>query len=279
MLVFIQQELMLKRRIDMVDHLMDTPGTNDREPFTVPERIPTERFTPVSHLSNTLCGEMSLPVLAAHCVRELNTYRMGEPCTDRYGVELLRRATVQGNQEAWAWVQECFGGVVLNWLRRHPQRAHACRLESEEHYVAQAFERFWQATASNKQVEFNTLAAALQYLRASLNGAILDTLRAYVRPRETSLPEPGGQGEPHVEDSFESSEVWEILQTMLPDWREKRLAYLLFHCGLKPREIVRFCPQEWSDVHEIYQVRRNIMQRLLRNADHLRWRLSMVPFN
>jgi len=30
----------------MVDHLMDTPGTNDREPFTVPERIPTERVSP-----------------------------------------------------------------------------------------------------------------------------------------------------------------------------------------------------------------------------------------
>ena len=117
-------------------------------------------------------------------------------------------------------------------------------------------------------MEFHTLAAALQYLRASLNGTVLDTLRAYVRPRETSLPEPGEPGEPYVEDSFESSEVWEILQTLLPDRREKRLAYLLFHCGLKPREIVRFCPQEWSDVHEIYHVRGNMMQRLLSNADH-----------
>ena len=60
---------------------------------------------------------------------------------------------------------------------------------------------------------------------------------------------------------------------MLSDEREKRLAYLLFHCGLKPREIIRFCPQEWSDVHEIYRLRRNIMARLLYNADQLRWRL------
>ncbi len=40
------------------------------------------------------------------------------------------------------------------------------------------------------------------------------------------------------------------------------------------KEILRFCPQEWSDVQEIYRLRRNIMERLLRNADHLRWRLS-----
>jgi hypothetical protein len=231
----------------MGDHLMDTPCTANGKPSSARGNIPTDRLSPVSFLSNPLFGEMSLPVLAAHCVRELNNYSRGEPCTETYGVELIRRATVQGDHEAWAWVQDCFGGVVLNWLRRHPKRAQACRLESEENYVAQAFERFWQATASKQRVEFSTLAAALQYLRASLNGAILDTLRVYARPREVSLPEPG---EPQVEDVTSSNEVWDILRTMLPDGREQRLAYLLFHCDLGPREIVRFCPQEWSDVQE-----------------------------
>jgi hypothetical protein len=163
---------------------------------------------------------------------------------------------------------------VHNWLRGHPSRETACRLESEENYVAQAFERFWQATTLTQAVEFNTLAAALQYLRASLNGAILDTLRVYARSREVSLPEPGEAGEPYAEDAFEDSEVWEILQTMLPDKREQRLGYLLFHCGLKPREIFRFCPQEWNDVQEIYRLRRCIMERLLRNGDQLRWRFN-----
>jgi hypothetical protein len=74
-------------------------------------------------------------------------------------------------------VQYCFSGMIRGWLRRHPKREMACRLESEENYVAQTFERFWQAAAFNQRVEFSTLAAALQYLRASLNGAILDMLR------------------------------------------------------------------------------------------------------
>jgi DNA-directed RNA polymerase specialized sigma24 family protein len=258
----------------MVDHPMDTPCTNDGEPSTAPGRIHTERLSPVSLLSNSLYGELSLPVLAAHCVRELNNYRRGEPCTDTYSIELIRRATVQGDQEAWAWVQHCFGGVVLSWLRRHPQRAHACRLESEENYVAQAFERFWQATALNQRVEFSTLAAALQYLRASLHGAILDTLRSYARPREISLPEPGEPGEPQMEDVTPGSEVWDILKTLLSNPREVRVAYLLFHCGLKPREIVHFCPQEFDDVREVYGLRRIIIERLVRKADLLRWRLN-----
>ena len=73
---------------------------------------------------------------------------------------------------------------------------------------------------------------------------------------------------------IEAGELWEVLQTMLPGQREQRLASLLYHCGLKPREIVRFCPQEWSDVQEIYHLRRSILKRLMHNVDQLRWRLN-----
>jgi hypothetical protein len=248
----------------MVNHLMDTGCAENGEPSNVAEDIPAEWLSPVSLLPNPLCFEMSLPELAAQCLRELGNYRRGEPCTDTYGLELLRRATFQDNQEAWSWVQHCFGGMIRGWLRRHPQRELACRLESEEHYVDQAFERFWQATTIHQRVEFSTLAAALQYLRASLNGAILDILRANERSGDAPLPEPG---EPRVEDSTDSSEVWESLQAILLNPREQRLAYLLFHCGLGPREIVRFCPQEWSDIQEIYRLRRNMMKRFLLKAD------------
>ena len=95
----------------MVDHLMDTVCVEDGEP---------------------LCCEMSLPELAAQCLRELGNYRRGEPCTDTYVLELLRRATIQDKQEAWTWVQHCFAGMVRRWLRRwsdplppdHPRSQH-----------------------------------------------------------------------------------------------------------------------------------------------------------
>jgi hypothetical protein len=154
--------------------------------------------------------------------------------------------------------------MVHDWVRRHPQRAVACRLESEENYVAQTFERFWHATAYNQQVEFRSLAAALQHLRASVNGAILDTLRAYQRPQEVSLPESGAAGEPSVEDETYSSELWDTLNGLFSIPRERRLAYLLFYCGLKPRVIVLFCSPEWSSVHKIYQAVEKLYYRALR---------------
>ncbi len=235
-----------------------------------PLRIASERAPYHSPLTEPVQSTISSWELAAYCLMEIEHYHLGEPYTDEFGFELLCRATIQGDQEARVWMQRCYSGMVLGWLYRHPCSTAACRLESEANYVARAFERFWGATVLTQNVEFTTLAAALQYLQACLNGAILNTLRISALSRELLLPEPGEPREQHVEETTESSEVWEILQTMLPDEREKRLAYLSFHCGLKPREIMRFCPWEFSDLHEIYHLRRSIMERVLCNDDQLR---------
>jgi hypothetical protein len=244
------------------------------EQLAPPQSRPSKRGSPVSLLSTAPpLSELSISALAKHCTREVNNYRSGEPSNEQYGLELFRRAIVQSNEDAWLCLQQCFSGLVLSWLRRHPRKEEARRFDSEENYVARAFERFWLATAYKRPGEFSTLAAALQYLRASLNGAILDTLRANSRPKETPLPEEGSPEEPGIEDSIDGGELWELLQEMFPCEQEQRLVYLLFHCGLKPREIVRYCPGEFSDVREVYQKRRNIHDRLLRAADYIRWRL------
>jgi hypothetical protein len=215
-------------------------------------------------------GAMSAWELAEQCEQEMSHFRWEDPSSDLYAVELFRRATSHGDQEAWAEVQHCFGESVRSWLRQHPNREAACHLDNEEHYVALAFERFWQATTSQK-LEFGQLSAVLLYLRACLNGVMVDTLRAYSQLKKISLQEPDEPGKPPVKDSTESDEVWELLKALLLNEREQRLAYLLYRCGLGPREIVHCYPQEWSDVQEITRLRRTILERVLGNANQLRW--------
>jgi hypothetical protein len=233
------------------------------------------RDEPISDPQATALRGLGLAELLEQCEGHMQAYRRGEPSTDVYGIELLRRATTADDREAWTALQEWLSEVVRGWLRGHPSREVALRLDSEENYVAQAFERFWWATTQSQQIQFRSLAAALQYLRASLHGALLDAIRAYVRPGEFPLPEPGDAGEPGAEDRRASQEFWEVIQRLLPDRRDQRLAYLLFHCGLKPREIVRFCPQEFHSVEEIYRLRRSLVERLARLADSVRWQLSL----
>jgi hypothetical protein len=254
----------------------DTSGASDQAQAEALHDAFTALSSPISLNKDAPYRRLSIAALVAGCLRELQLYRQGEPSKEAYGLELLRRATTQGDAEAWAGVQDCFHDVVRIWLRCHPAREAAYQLESEENYIAQAFERFWQATALNQQLAFSSLATALQYLRASLYGTVSDTRRMYARAREIPLPEPGEPGEPQIEEHIDGDELWEALQTMLPDMRERRLAYLFFHCGLKPREIIRFCPREFSDIREIYCLRRNIMERLRRNADQLRRKLAVV---
>jgi hypothetical protein len=250
----------------------DKSEARDNEQLLQSTPIMTE--TPSTSFKQTTYNTLSIETLVALCSREIDSFRSGKLSNDAYGLELLRRAIVQGEEEAWIGVNHCFNALVRAWLRRHPKRDVALRLDSEENFVAQTFERFWQATALTRHVEFNTLAAALQYIRASLNGVILDTIRGYAQSREVLLSEIGEAREPKTEHSTDRIDIWDALQAMFSDEREKRLAYLLFHCGLKPREIMRYCPQEWTDVHEIYRLKRNIMERLLRNADQLRWQLG-----
>ncbi len=240
------------------------------------ERPGTSRRIPSESLLSVIpaISEMSVSVLTENCQREISYYRKGEPCNEQYALELLRRATLQCNQQAWLCLQQCLSEIALSWIHSHVYRDAAYNYDSMENYVALAFERFWLATACNSKVEFHSLSAALKYLYISLNSVILDTMRTYSRPKEVPLPEPGSQGEPAVEDSIDGGELWQILRDMFPDRREQRLIHLFFYCGLKPREIVRYCPREFSDVHEVYCLRRNIYDQLLRNAHQLRWRLG-----
>jgi len=219
-------------------------------------------------------SEISTAELAAHCVGEIHNFRRGELSSEKDSVELLRRATVLGEQEACVWIQQCFSELVLSWLHSHPEREVACELDSEENYVARTFERFWQATTLTQHIGFNSLAGALRYLQACLNGAVIDTLRAYSASKEIPLPEPNEPEELQSEDNFEGNDVWDNLKKLLPDSNEQRLAYLLFHCGLKPRQILRFCPQEFSDLHDIYRLRSKLMNQLVRDADLRHWRLN-----
>lgn len=217
--------------------------------------------------------DMSLSELANRCASEISRYSHKEAYDDTYCLEIFRRALLLHDASAWELLQERFGPTVSSWVRRYPSREAAYRHDTEENYVALAFSRFWVASVNN-QLEFHSLAAALRFLHSCLNTAILDTFRGYSRSNFVPIHEPGSYEEPVSEDADDKREFWEAVMGLLPDPREKRVAYLLFYCGLKARGIVQHCPNEFSEVQEIYHLRRNILERLIRKKDILLWLLS-----
>jgi hypothetical protein len=217
--------------------------------------------------------EMTLHELSDFSALELMRYRRKEPSDDKYCLEIFRRAVNEKNHEAWAILLRQFNENVRLWINRHPHKESALRHEDEQSYIDDAFVRFWRAL-NDQQLIFATLAAALNYLHLCLNCAIMDTLRAYSKSREEPIPEYGHADEPAFEDTYLQNELWEVIQGLLTGEKERRVAYLHFHCNLKPREIMRYCPREFNSEDEIYRLKRNIMERILRNADKVRWRLG-----
>jgi hypothetical protein len=226
-----------------------------------------------SQVSHCPLEEMSLMTLAKCCTEEINKYRRNEPSDERYGMEIVRRATVLRDDDAWATLQRQFTENAHSWFAHHTYREVALRHENEQDYIDHAFRRFWQAT-SDQALTFTSLAGALHYLRLCLHCAIMDTLRLYTHTRLEMLPEEGHPNEPRVEDRYNESELWEAISNLLANERDRRVAYLHFHCNLKPRDIMRHCPGEFSNEEEIYRIKRNILERIMRNIDKIRWRLS-----
>ncbi len=220
--------------------------------------------------------KLTLTTLLAHCTQEMRRYRRRELNDDRYCLELFRRALVERREDAWEMLYIMFYDSACLWFRCHPSKMSALRYDSEKSYVDDAFKRLWQW--SNNQQEallFTSLAGALKALHLCLHSAIMDVLRAYARPREEPIPDYGLSDDPTflVEDLYHQDEWWEIIASILTNERERRVIYLLYHCGLKPREIIHHCPGEFSNEQEIYRLTRNSLDRLRRNADKLRWKL------
>ena len=202
---------------------------------------------------------MSLAALAEQCLHEINAARWGETHDDQCWGEVLRRARVQRDEAACDVIEDHLAQIIRGWLACHPKQELACRLESEASYVTRTCERFWQAVVQQEQA-LDRLEMALQYVRACLNSVILDTLRAHAYTTLIPFPRPARAGEKDHEDAQAS---WERIRGMLPTEREQRVAYLLFHCGLPPEDIVRLYPQEVGDWQDICRVRRVVIGGLL----------------
>src|SRR6266699_5858288 len=274
---------------DRVETLQLIPERKARETGQEKEQAYASRRLCITHLNNTsfvkesrkamvLSSENVIPltICPEPGSNELQRFRWKAPFDERAGVEIFRRALIEQTNEAWSALQHSFSETIRIWIRSHPYQDVALLRDSEENYIAQTFSRFWYAVHT-QHLEFTTLPAALRYLRATLNGLLTDTLRCHLRlrTREVSLSEPGGYQEPSVEDSMDGQSIWQSIESLLCDERERRLAYLLYYCGLKPRDIVVRCTQEFDDVKEIYRLNHNIIERLRRNRDRLRLLLGL----
>lgn len=203
---------------------------------------------------------------------ETARYLRREAYSERYSLELFRRAIVERDEAAWAAVYDQYADIMRKWLGAAPGEA------AED--IPAAFARFWQAVDAGKFAGFGSLSAVLQYLKMCSHTARLDRIRA-MRPaaKDSSLDDAaysvssGEDVEASTVERLDGEALWKAVQAVLPDERERTVVQLSYLAGLTPRDICARYAHEFPDVNEVYRLKRNALERLGRapQIKTLRW--------
>ncbi len=211
--------------------------------------------------------------LAGCCAAEQVRYGQRLAVDERAGLELFRRAIQQQDEGAWELVYQQWKGLLLHWLLQHPAARLVLEQASSESYLTATLAKFWQATSDAKRSRpaFETLADILAYLRRCLNSVVLDAVRQIrARPQEVAEEVIVRGADTQMEAS--GGELWRDIERALPDASERRLMYLRYVLGYRPREIAALYPTDFPQVKRVYQMERTLLQRLSRHPLLARWK-------
>jgi DNA-directed RNA polymerase specialized sigma24 family protein len=222
-----------------------------------------------------------LPVdeVAKACQDETARYLRRETGIVGYCLELFRRAIAERDDRAWAKVVAQYRRMVLAWVGRHQDFATIGAGEDADHWVDAVFVRFWNALKPERFGQFGETRQLLAYLKMCASSVVQDELRQR-QQRLVSVPlEPIGDDDPPEDYSraievhdppearLETEELLGIIRRELRDDLERHVFELSIRLGFTPREITRRDPGRFPSAEVVYQVKRNLLERLRRSPD------------
>lgn len=180
-------------------------------------------------------------------------------------LDLFRRAVVGHDQIAWATLYARYAPLVRHWLGPSGDAGDTDAL------VNATFARFWQALDPARGACFDTLPAALAYLKLCARSVRLDDRRVTPTAELTgadaallAVPSPAPDVPDRVAERAEADRLWRAVRTCVPNERERLVLHLSYAAGLAPREICRRHPDHFPTVGEVYRLKRLALDRLRR---------------
>ena len=240
-------------------------------PGTTPARGTAAFRTRATVTETTDPTLMDLTALMRHCAVESDRFYRGQAHDTRYSYELFRRAMVERSDAAWELVYSHYSPLVESWVRRCG--AFASSGESSEFFVVSAFTRFWRAITPERFAQFPSLPALLQYLQRCTGCVVIDSVRAQswaeMRGEESVGPQHISQTAPDEEaiERVGREEFWQFIATLLNDEPERIVVVESFVLGMKPGDIFARHQRHFASITEVYNLKRNVLNRLARNPE------------
>lgn len=213
---------------------------------------------------------LPLGVVANGCSQESQRFLQRIAHDPRFCYDLFRRAIVGRNEQAWDRVYTQYADetpIVRRWVERHP--LYAATGEDAAYFINRAFEKMWAAITPEKFAAFSDLTSLMRYLKLCVNSVISDYARQ-MHPPDAALHESDASPNPTPYQSrVEREELWQLIESRLTSDQERTAIYCRFDVGMKPSEIAAQYPQLFANVHEVYRVLQNVLNRLRRDRDLL----------
>jgi len=214
---------------------------------------------------------LSINELARCCSEETNKFLKQSVSSDRFCLELFRRAITKHDDDAWACIYQQYAPLVLTWVNQHQSAAPLLGQDGSGPLVNAAFAKFSQALTPVKMGNFDSLAAVLKYLKMCVHSVIADEVRSrQARQYEETLDSI--EHEPATDDpaddvvsNISAQGLWQVIQEELNGEDERVLIYLAYVHGMKPSEISSQHRRLFPSVEDVYRIKRNVLERLRRN--------------
>jgi hypothetical protein len=188
--------------------------------------------------------------------------------TDREGYELFRSAIVERSGEAWAAIYANYRPVILGWSRQYCAKSSGD--ESAEDIADRALARAWSALTAEQFPHFNSLAALMAYMRSCVAAAVIDNSRAMAtRERAYQRLELRAVLTPEQQVLRKNARLvfWKQILKIVTADLERVVLKETFVLALPPRRIFARHPGLFKDVAQVYALKRNLINRLVRSRE------------
>jgi len=220
-------------------------------------------------------NRLAVDELAQRCRQETNNYFKHQNHDDSYCFELFRRAIQEQEKYAWNLICIQYQPLVTGWVSQHS--GYESTGEEVEYFVNGALGKIAGTLTPEKFHSFSDLGYLLRYLKMCVHSVITDYNRAAdyanLLPLEDAEEEqtPEMSPEDQALDQSNRQTFWDLTRTRLHDEKERLVIHGSFVLDLKPQEIYEHFQSVFSDVDEIYRVKQNIISRLRRDPEFLKF--------
>ena len=197
--------------------------------------------------------------IAEHCRQHIEKYRHRLNHDLSYCLELFRRAFEEKSEEAFRLLYQTYVGLIYHWVYHHP---YFSSLEMPaDYYVADSMSHFFLTVQGNFE-RFKSVPAILSYWQKCVNTVVLNHGR---KKQVSTVPIEKIKKyaeEVDLDERLVQTATWQRVESLLPEYKDRLLARLVFVQALKPKEIVEHYSAIWPQTNDVRVDRQRITRRL-----------------